>query len=119
MMNDLTPEMGRRRQAAWGAYKSIEDVVKKTRNTRLRAHLFNATVLPALTYVRKPGLFANRKKTRGPSSLFWLCTEKTSTPPCSTGSEDVVRVNAEEVTWPKADVLDWGGERGPEDNRRG
>ncbi|KAK6744293.1 hypothetical protein RB195_011163 [Necator americanus] len=50
MMNDLTPELGRRRRAAWGAYKSIEDVVKKTRNTRLRAHLFNTTVLPALTY---------------------------------------------------------------------
>ncbi|KAK6764375.1 hypothetical protein RB195_024631 [Necator americanus] len=33
MMNDLTPERGRRRRAAWGAYKSIEDVVKKTRNT--------------------------------------------------------------------------------------
>ncbi|KAK6739387.1 hypothetical protein RB195_008083 [Necator americanus] len=34
MMNDLTPELGKRRRAAWGAYKSIEDVVKKTRNTR-------------------------------------------------------------------------------------
>ncbi|KAK6727533.1 hypothetical protein RB195_005301 [Necator americanus] len=35
MMNDLTLEPGRRRRAALGAYKSIEDVVKKTRNTRL------------------------------------------------------------------------------------
>ncbi|KAE9420292.1 hypothetical protein Angca_004981, partial [Angiostrongylus cantonensis] len=34
----------------WGAFKSIEDVVKKTKNTRLRAHLFDLTVLPALTY---------------------------------------------------------------------
>ncbi|KAK6747460.1 hypothetical protein RB195_000577 [Necator americanus] len=50
MMNDLTPELDRRRRAAWVAYKSIEDVVKNTRNTRLRAHLFNTTVLPALTY---------------------------------------------------------------------
>ncbi|KAK6749172.1 hypothetical protein RB195_001650 [Necator americanus] len=50
MMNDLTPELGRRRRAAWGAYKSIEDVVNKTRSTRLRAYLFNTTVLPALTY---------------------------------------------------------------------
>ncbi|KAK6741827.1 hypothetical protein RB195_009601 [Necator americanus] len=49
MINDLTPELGRRGRAVWGAYKSIEDVVKKTRNTRLRAHLFNTTVLPALT----------------------------------------------------------------------
>ncbi|KAK6764014.1 hypothetical protein RB195_024373 [Necator americanus] len=34
MMNDLNPELGRRRRAAWGAYKSIEDVVKNTKNTR-------------------------------------------------------------------------------------
>ncbi|KAK6764567.1 hypothetical protein RB195_024766 [Necator americanus] len=50
MMNDLTSELGRRRRAAWGAYKSIEDVVKKTRNTWSRAHLFNTTVLPTFTY---------------------------------------------------------------------
>ncbi|KAE9420645.1 hypothetical protein Angca_007378, partial [Angiostrongylus cantonensis] len=36
--------------AAWRVFKSIEDVVKKTKNTRLRAHLFDSTVLPALTY---------------------------------------------------------------------
>ncbi|KAK6749809.1 hypothetical protein RB195_002051 [Necator americanus] len=29
-MNDLTPELGRRRRTAWGAYKSNENVVKKT-----------------------------------------------------------------------------------------
>ncbi|EYC04090.1 hypothetical protein Y032_0089g2207 [Ancylostoma ceylanicum] len=50
MMNDLAPELGRRKRAAWGAYKSIEDVVKKTNNTRVRAHLSNITVLPASTY---------------------------------------------------------------------
>ncbi|KAE9416749.1 hypothetical protein Angca_008396, partial [Angiostrongylus cantonensis] len=37
-------------RAVWGAFKSIEDVVKRTKNTRLRAHLFDSTVLPALTY---------------------------------------------------------------------
>ncbi|KAE9420923.1 hypothetical protein Angca_009566, partial [Angiostrongylus cantonensis] len=37
-------------RAAWGAFKSIEDVVKRTKNTRLRAHLFDSTVPPALTY---------------------------------------------------------------------
>ncbi|KAE9420087.1 hypothetical protein Angca_006744, partial [Angiostrongylus cantonensis] len=37
-------------RAARGASKSIEDVVKRTRNTRLHAHLFDSTVLPALTY---------------------------------------------------------------------
>ncbi|EPB72494.1 reverse transcriptase [Ancylostoma ceylanicum] len=44
-MNHLAPELGRRKRAAWGAYKSIEDVVKRTKNTRLCAHLFNTTVL--------------------------------------------------------------------------
>ncbi|KAE9417652.1 hypothetical protein Angca_008895, partial [Angiostrongylus cantonensis] len=37
-------------RTAWGAFKSIEDVVKKTKNTRLRAHLFDSMVLLALTY---------------------------------------------------------------------
>ncbi|KAE9413242.1 hypothetical protein Angca_008590, partial [Angiostrongylus cantonensis] len=37
-------------RAAWGAFKSIEDVVKRIKNTRLRVHLFDSTVLPALTY---------------------------------------------------------------------
>ncbi|KAE9418894.1 hypothetical protein Angca_008216, partial [Angiostrongylus cantonensis] len=32
-----------------GAFKSIEDVVKRTENTQLHAHLFDSTVLPALT----------------------------------------------------------------------
>ncbi|KAE9418028.1 hypothetical protein Angca_008206, partial [Angiostrongylus cantonensis] len=36
-----------------GAFKSVEDVVKRTKNTRLRAHLFDSTVLPALTYASK------------------------------------------------------------------
>ncbi|KAE9416280.1 hypothetical protein Angca_009892, partial [Angiostrongylus cantonensis] len=37
-------------RAAWGAFKSIKDVVERTKNTRLRAHLFHSTVVPALTY---------------------------------------------------------------------
>ncbi|KAK6753966.1 hypothetical protein RB195_013140 [Necator americanus] len=41
MMNDLTPELGRRRRAIWGAYNSTEDVVKKTKSTRIRTYLFN------------------------------------------------------------------------------
>ncbi|KAK6765214.1 hypothetical protein RB195_025234 [Necator americanus] len=45
MMNDLTSEPGRRKRAAWGAFKSIEDVVKKTKNIRLRAHIFYTIVL--------------------------------------------------------------------------
>ncbi|KAK6762597.1 hypothetical protein RB195_023355 [Necator americanus] len=62
MMNDLTPELGRRRRAAWGTYKSIEDVVKKTRNTRLGAHLFNTTVLPALTYASETWAFRKQEE---------------------------------------------------------
>uniref|UniRef100_W6NBP5 Endonuclease-reverse transcriptase n=1 Tax=Haemonchus contortus TaxID=6289 RepID=W6NBP5_HAECO len=60
MMNDLAPELCRRKRAAWGAFKNIEGVVKKTKNIRLRAHLFDTAVLPALTYasetwtLRKP-----------------------------------------------------------------
>ncbi|EPB69358.1 hypothetical protein ANCCEY_11549 [Ancylostoma ceylanicum] len=44
MMNEL----GRRKRVAWGAYKSIEDLVKKTKNIRLRAHLFNTTAFKGL-----------------------------------------------------------------------
>lgn len=50
MANDLGPELGRRKRAAWSAYKSVEEVAKRTKDTRLRAHLFDSTVLPALTY---------------------------------------------------------------------
>uniref|UniRef100_A0A7I4Y7U3 Reverse transcriptase domain-containing protein n=1 Tax=Haemonchus contortus TaxID=6289 RepID=A0A7I4Y7U3_HAECO len=32
MMNDLAPELCRRKRAAWGALKNIEGVVKKTKN---------------------------------------------------------------------------------------
>ncbi|KAK6742801.1 hypothetical protein RB195_010207 [Necator americanus] len=69
MMNDLTPELGRRRRAAWEAYKSIEDVVKKTRNTRLRAHLFNTTVLPALTYASETWAFRKQEENAGTNAL--------------------------------------------------
>uniref|UniRef100_A0A7I4YYD8 Reverse transcriptase domain-containing protein n=1 Tax=Haemonchus contortus TaxID=6289 RepID=A0A7I4YYD8_HAECO len=50
IMNDLAPELSRRKRAALGAFKNIEGVVKKTENIRLRAHLLDTAVLPALTY---------------------------------------------------------------------
>ncbi|KAK6763573.1 hypothetical protein RB195_024047 [Necator americanus] len=62
MMNDLTPELGRRRRADWGAYNSVEDVAKKTRNTRLCAHLFNTTVLPVLTYASESWAFRKQEE---------------------------------------------------------
>ncbi|KAE9417797.1 hypothetical protein Angca_003227, partial [Angiostrongylus cantonensis] len=37
-------------RAAWRAFKSIEDVVKRTKNIGLRAHLFDSAFLPAVTY---------------------------------------------------------------------
>ncbi|EYB81311.1 hypothetical protein Y032_0387g475 [Ancylostoma ceylanicum] len=67
MINDLAPQLGRRKRAAWGAYKSIEDVEKKTKNTRLRAHLFNTTVLPALTYAPETWALASRMRMRSAS----------------------------------------------------
>ncbi|KAK6730122.1 hypothetical protein RB195_006904 [Necator americanus] len=59
IMNDLTPELGRSRRAAWEAYKSIEDVVKKTKNTRF---LFNTTVLPALIYASETWAFRRQEE---------------------------------------------------------
>uniref|UniRef100_A0A0K0DLE2 Reverse transcriptase domain-containing protein n=1 Tax=Angiostrongylus cantonensis TaxID=6313 RepID=A0A0K0DLE2_ANGCA len=50
MVNDSTLELSSRKRAAWVAFKSIEDIARRTKNTRLRAHLFDSTVLPALTY---------------------------------------------------------------------
>ena len=47
---DLASELSRRKRAAWGAYKSIEDVVRKTKNNKVCAHLFKSTVIPTLTY---------------------------------------------------------------------
>ncbi|WKY01433.1 hypothetical protein Q1695_015435 [Nippostrongylus brasiliensis] len=49
MTNDLSLELGSRKRAAWSVFKSVEEVVRRTKNARLRAHLFDSTVLPALT----------------------------------------------------------------------
>uniref|UniRef100_A0A0K0D642 Reverse transcriptase domain-containing protein n=1 Tax=Angiostrongylus cantonensis TaxID=6313 RepID=A0A0K0D642_ANGCA len=53
MKNDLAPELSRRKQAACRIFKSIEDVVKRTKNIRLCAYIFDPAVLPALTYASK------------------------------------------------------------------
>lgn len=55
MMKVLAPELGMRKRAVWGAHKSIEDMVKKTKKQPVRPHLFSPTVPPALTYVSRPG----------------------------------------------------------------
>ncbi|KAK6730755.1 hypothetical protein RB195_007306 [Necator americanus] len=62
IMNDLTSELGNRGRAAQGAYNSIEDVVKKKKNTRPRAHLFNTTVLLAWTYASEIWAFRRQEE---------------------------------------------------------
>ncbi|XGW33008.1 hypothetical protein V3C99_017483 [Haemonchus contortus] len=53
MMNDLAPELCRRKRAAWGAFRNFEGVGKKKKNIRLRAHLFDTAVPPALTATQR------------------------------------------------------------------
>uniref|UniRef100_A0A0K0D4T8 MADF domain-containing protein n=1 Tax=Angiostrongylus cantonensis TaxID=6313 RepID=A0A0K0D4T8_ANGCA len=48
IFDDLAPELSRRKRAAWKDFKSIEDVVKGTRNIRPRDQLFDSTVLPSV-----------------------------------------------------------------------
>ncbi|VDP50360.1 unnamed protein product [Heligmosomoides polygyrus] len=57
MTNDLAPELSRRKRVVWRPLKSVEETVKKRKkkkkkkkNVRFRAHLFDSTVLPAMTY---------------------------------------------------------------------
>ncbi|KAE9413012.1 hypothetical protein Angca_008660, partial [Angiostrongylus cantonensis] len=62
-------------RAAWGALKSIEDVMKRTKNTRLRAHLFDSTVLPALTYASET--WSLRKQDERSLSVIERAVERT------------------------------------------
>ncbi|KAE9417351.1 hypothetical protein Angca_003448, partial [Angiostrongylus cantonensis] len=62
-------------RAAWGAFKSIEDVVKRTKNTRLCAHLFDSTVLPALTYASET--WSLRKQDERSLSVIERAVERT------------------------------------------
>ncbi|KAK6727579.1 hypothetical protein RB195_005333 [Necator americanus] len=67
MVNDLTSELGREKRAVWGAFNSIEDVVKRTKNIWFHAHLFNTTVLFALTYASETWAFRKQEKMRSAS----------------------------------------------------
>ncbi|KAE9418383.1 hypothetical protein Angca_004148, partial [Angiostrongylus cantonensis] len=62
-------------RAAWGAFKSIEDVVKRTKNTRFRANLFDSTVLPALTYASET--WSLRKQDERSLSVIERAVERT------------------------------------------
>ncbi|XGW33094.1 hypothetical protein V3C99_017528, partial [Haemonchus contortus] len=77
-MNDLAPELCRRKRAAWGAFKNIEGVVKltkKIKNIRLRAHLFDTPVLPALTYASETCTL--RKQDKHAVSVIQRALERT------------------------------------------
>ncbi|VDM54478.1 unnamed protein product [Angiostrongylus costaricensis] len=75
VMNDLAPEPSRRKRAACGAFKSIDDIVKKAMNTRLRANLFDSTVLPTLTHASK--IWSLRKRDEGSLSVIERAVERT------------------------------------------
>ncbi|KAE9417823.1 hypothetical protein Angca_009672, partial [Angiostrongylus cantonensis] len=62
-------------RAARGGFKSIEDVVKRTKNTRLRGHLFDSTVLPALTYASET--WSLRKQDERSLSVIERAVERT------------------------------------------
>ncbi|VDO98745.1 unnamed protein product [Heligmosomoides polygyrus] len=53
MANVLVSQLSRRKRADWGAFKSIRKVVMKTKNFRLRSHLFNFNIPSTLTYTSK------------------------------------------------------------------
>ncbi|KAE9415402.1 hypothetical protein Angca_006126, partial [Angiostrongylus cantonensis] len=62
-------------RAAWGASKSIDDVVKRTKNTKLRAYLFDSTVLPALKYASET--WSLRKQDERSLSVIERSVERT------------------------------------------
>ncbi|KAE9411957.1 hypothetical protein Angca_007966, partial [Angiostrongylus cantonensis] len=58
-----------------GASKSIEDVVKRTKNTQVRVHLFDSMVLPALTYASET--WSLRKQDERSLSVIERAVERT------------------------------------------
>ncbi|KAK6758422.1 hypothetical protein RB195_015939 [Necator americanus] len=48
MENDLKEELNRRMRAAWAAVAAVREATDQLADQDLRAHLFDATVLPAL-----------------------------------------------------------------------
>ncbi|VDO77003.1 unnamed protein product [Heligmosomoides polygyrus] len=69
MANVLASELHSRKRAAWRAFKSVEEVVKRTKTVRFRAQLFNSTVLPALTYALETWAIRNHDQRRAAWNL--------------------------------------------------
>ncbi|VDO76596.1 unnamed protein product [Heligmosomoides polygyrus] len=53
MANELAPELSRRKRTAGGAFKRIEEVVKKTKDAQLRA-LFHCSSCPVIRLRPEP-----------------------------------------------------------------
>ncbi|CAD6192360.1 unnamed protein product [Caenorhabditis auriculariae] len=50
MVNDLQAEIGRRKRAEWAAFNSIKEVTSQLKDPKLRAHIFEASMIPAISY---------------------------------------------------------------------
>ncbi|VDM51991.1 unnamed protein product [Angiostrongylus costaricensis] len=74
-MNDLAIHLSRRKRAAWGVFKSIDDVAVRTKNIQLRAHLFDSTLLSALTYASES--WSLRKQDEKSLSVIGSAVERT------------------------------------------
>ncbi|KAE9419367.1 hypothetical protein Angca_002433, partial [Angiostrongylus cantonensis] len=62
-------------RVVWGAFKSIENAVKRTKNIQLLAHLFDSAVLPALTYASET--WSLRKQEERSLSVIERAVERT------------------------------------------
>ena len=60
MQKELAPEILRRQRAGWAAYHRIEPVLRASRDVKLKANLFNSTVIPALTYAGETWAFTEK-----------------------------------------------------------
>ncbi|VDM60693.1 unnamed protein product [Angiostrongylus costaricensis] len=76
MINGLAAELCRRKRAAWVPFKSIGNAVKSTKNTRLLAHLFYLTVLPALSFASETWCRC-ASGMKGPLSVIERAVERT------------------------------------------
>ncbi|CAD6195977.1 unnamed protein product [Caenorhabditis auriculariae] len=50
MVNELQAEIGRRKRAGWAAFNSIKEVTSQLKDPKLRAHIFEASIIPAISY---------------------------------------------------------------------
>ncbi|VDO81346.1 unnamed protein product [Heligmosomoides polygyrus] len=120
MANDLAPELSRRKRAAGGAFKSVEEAVK---NVRLRAHLFDSSVLPALTYSSET--WAIRKQDEHAISVAqpWNREDdaRSDTTPASERTPEFQASRSSKirdaVAWVKSSKIRWAGHRQFADTR--